>query len=195
LPASNPEEIDVRRHRGDFLAHVPMEGLLSQSKPVVSPDNVVTSFKQLEAAADRLNTISDDLTAPINKLDLAFKDLNLGVPTWVEMEGDIDENGLYWSREVGYAKVRGKWGIALRTRDGDASDPDSESIEKWPFSEGPRTLRLKAIDFLPDLIDAMVNEAKQTSEKIKGKIGRAAEIAEAVLAAKEPTAPSKSRRK
>jgi hypothetical protein len=180
---------------GEVLNLVTLRSILVSEDPSI-PDKVTSSFKLLEAAASRLNAVSDDLSAPIAKLDLAFKDLNLGIPAWVEVEGNFDgDSGTYWYRELGYGKVRGKWCVALRTREGDASDPDDEHEERWPFDEGPRSLRLMAIDFLPALMDAMAKQADETSEQIKGKIGRAVEIANAVIAAKEVSTASKPRRK
>src|SRR2546425_10149850 len=116
------------------------------------PDKAAEAFRKLEASATKLNTVSDELGESITALDAALKRLNLGVPAWTKFAGDFDGNtGSYWARDLGYAKVGGKWGIALRTRDGDAGDPDSEDVERWLFNDAPRALRLQAIDHVPAL--------------------------------------------
>jgi hypothetical protein len=53
----------------------------------------------------------------------------------------------YYYEQVGFAKINGKWSLAIRTVDGDVRDDDD--IESWPFNEAPRGLRVKAVYKLP----------------------------------------------
>jgi hypothetical protein len=76
---------------------------------------VSTSYKQLTAAANELNAVSDELGKFVGALDAALKKLNLGLTTWLRLESREDGSGNYTKRDLGYAKVGGRWGIALRT--------------------------------------------------------------------------------
>ncbi|HXB56128.1 MAG TPA: hypothetical protein VN461_15215, partial [Vicinamibacteria bacterium] len=144
------------------------------------PNKVSTSFQQLKAAAAQLNTISDELAGPVAALDAALKPLNLGISAWVKFAGDFDhDTGDFWTREIGYAKVGAKWGIALRTREGNAADPD-QSIERWPFNEAPRAYRVDAVEKLPDLLETLIKEATATAEKVKGKIAYVQQVVAAI---------------
>jgi hypothetical protein len=152
------------------------------------PDNVSSSFQQLKAVAAELNAVSGELGKTITTLDAALQLLNLGISTWVRITGAInEENGDFWAREIGYAKVGPRWGISLRTREGNARDHD-EVIEKWLFSDAPRPLRIEAVDMLPALLEGLIKEATSTVEKIKGQIGYAQQV---VAAIGGPPAPPK----
>jgi len=119
-------------------------------------------------------------------LDTAFKKLNLGISVWVHIySGDDDRDMSFWSQDLGYAKIGGKWGIALRTVAGDYQNPDEASVEEWLFNESPRHLRLSAIGKIPELLEKLSKEAAETAEKIKGKLAEAQEVAAAVKVASE----------
>ena len=76
--------------------------------------SIRTSFLELAAKATSLNKASDELTRTVGILDTALKKINLGVTTWVAFRNWSDEEGEErGSDQIGYAKVNGKWGIAL----------------------------------------------------------------------------------
>jgi hypothetical protein len=83
----------------------------------------------------------------VNKLDALLKKFNLGVPTWVSFEKSRSDDGNY-QEDIGYAKINGKWGIAIRTIECDFSDPDS-SVAEWQFNDAPRLLRVNAVERFP----------------------------------------------
>jgi len=142
---------------------------------------VQNSFRQLAAAAANLNTVSDDLGKPIAELEAALKKLNLGVVVWTRMEGGNHEYAeAWWSRDIGYAKIGGKWGIALRICSGDFQNPDDDSEEAWQFNEAPRWMRVLGVEHIPTLIEKMVAETNETANKIKAKTAEAKELADAV---------------
>jgi hypothetical protein len=142
---------------------------------------VGAAFQRLSESAAALNTISDELAKPIALIETALKKLNLGVSTWVEFAGSVDNVlGTFWDRSVGYAKVGGKWGIAIRTCRGDFGDePDGE---EWSFNDAPRAYRLEAVDKLPELLEQLVTEATETGEKLRAKIATTTQIANAIIA-------------
>ena len=83
--------------------------------PKTSPSVTMSeACQKLQACAARLHEASDELGRAIADCDAALKKLNLGVTGWVNVVQEENEtNGDYWERGLGYAKVGGKWGIAL----------------------------------------------------------------------------------
>jgi hypothetical protein len=149
---------------------------------------VQTSFLQLSAVASDLNTVSDELGKCVNEIDAALKKLNLGVSVWVAVTGE-DNGPFYWSEDIGYAKIDGKWGIALRTVSGCHPD-DEERSEAWLFNDGPRALRLSAIAKLPEMLKKLSEEAAETTKRVKNKLVEAQAVAAAVRnAAQDPVEP------
>ena len=140
------------------------------------------SFQQLAQAAKNLNSVSDELAKPVESLDAGLKKLNLGVTAWTAMEEGQDEfkPEYWWSRDIGYAKIGGKWGIALRTVSGDDRAPGYEKVEEWLFSDAPRWLRVTGIEHVPALIGKLIEETNKTAARIKERISDAQELAAAV---------------
>lgn len=140
---------------------------------------VSSAFERLSASASSLNAVSDELSKPIAAIDGALKALNLGVTAWVEFAGDVDHNAGYsWERSIGYAKVSGKWGIAISTSSGSFGDEPNEEI--WLFGDAPRSYRLDAVDKLPELIEELVGAADETAKKLRERIGTTSQIAHAI---------------
>jgi len=145
-------------------------------------ERVISSFTKLSSAAKNLNKVSDELGRAITAIDYVLQRLNLGVPTWVKIHGGENPNtGMeYWSRDVGYAKIGNRWGIALCTREGDYSFPDEERREEWLFNDAPRWLRVEGVEKIPDLLEELIKNTEETTEKIKGKIDHAKQLAGAL---------------
>ena len=157
-------------------------------------ERVQSSFTQLSRAANNLNKVSGELGQAIYTIDSLLQRLNLGVPTWVKIHGGEDQQtGMdYWSRDVGYAKVGNKWGIALRTIEGNHNFPDDERCEEWLFGDAPRSMRVEGVEKIPELLEALIKNTEQTTEKIKGKIDHAKQLAVAIAqvsASGPPPAP------
>lgn len=116
--------------------------------------------------------------------DESLKKLNLGVTAWVKVQsrgGSHDRDLSYAIEEIGYAKVNGKWGIALRIRSGDEQQyPNEECIEEWPFNESARAMRLRAIDKIPELIKVLSQAASAVTMELQGKLADAQAVAGAV---------------
>jgi hypothetical protein len=148
---------------------------------VSSPsERTASSYKRLAASADVLQAASDEFSKSISVLDGALKMLDLGISAWERISGiDDDGNGNYWSEDVGYAKVGGIWGISLRVRSG--KHKDEEEHEEWLFNEGPRAMRIGAIDRIPDLLERLVKAADKTTKKVQEKTSQALELAAAIL--------------
>lgn len=148
----------------------------TKKEPEVVPAAVQASFQQLMAAANGLNTASDRLTKTISEIEAVLRPLNIGLHCWVKMGpgwSALDGSSGYY--QLGYAKVNGKWGIALSECD-DFRDED----ETWAFNDAPRHLRLKAIDFIPLLLDALTKKATEATQEITEKTERAAHLVTAL---------------
>jgi hypothetical protein len=147
---------------------------------------VQASYLQLSAVASDLNAISDELGQSVSEIDAALKKLNLGISVWVEIHSSTDDDLDYYRESVGYAKVDGKWGIALTTESGNHNYVDQDKVEQWLFNDGPRKLRLDAIEKLPEVLKNLSEEAVRTTDKIKSRLAEAKEVAAAVKNAAEP---------
>lgn len=111
---------------------------------------------------DRVSA-SGELARPVASLQKSLQFLNLGVACWTRISGGEDEDLNFWRQEVGYARVKGVWCLALRTSEGNQNYPDSDDVEMWPFNEAPLYLRIKAVDKLPELIESLVSAAEATA--------------------------------
>lgn len=139
-------------------------------------------FKDLADSSLRLNSSSDELSKAIRPIDAALKKLNLGVSAWYAYRGsDPDQEGNYSFRRIGYAKVGGKWGLALSTDSGNAYD-ESDNYEQWLFNDAPRSMRIEALEYIPDLLEQLVKESNKVAEDLQKKAKHAHELAEKISA-------------
>lgn len=152
-------------------------------KQVPLNERVQTSFQILAEKATHLNQVSDELTKPIETLDAELKQLGLGISAWIIIHHDRSEyTDCWYSEELGYTKLNNRWGIALRTSSGDYNDPENDTCHEWHFADSPRSLRIKAVDHLPALLDELSEEAVKMASAIRAKT----EIADQVVAAVRP---------
>jgi hypothetical protein len=152
------------------------------SKEETLSSRAQTSYQKLATAAVTLNTTSDQLGKVIVELDAALKALNLGISSWVSFNEWTDENGSDYScDQLGYSKVGGKWGIALRSLSGNYNFPEDTSVDgPWLFNDAPRALRIPAIDKVPELLEKLTKDAVATTEKINEKLHQSRELAKAI---------------
>jgi hypothetical protein len=134
---------------------------------------ISSSYQQLTAAATELNAVSDELGKFVTALDVALRKLNLGIATWLRLESREDGSGNYTKRDLGYAKVGNKWGIALRAMSGNHNVLDESNVEEWLFNDAPRALRIESVEKLPDLFESLVKEADAATKQIKSKTNQA----------------------
>lgn len=130
-------------------------------------------FTELKAAAQRLNRVSDVLAKSVVDLDAQLKELHLGIPAWVLLE-HVTNKGTGDSRrhELGYAKVGGKWGVAIKTTSMNLNESaDSMQDERWLFADSPRQLRMLAIGRLPLLLEALTKAADELTAEIQKRLG------------------------
>jgi hypothetical protein len=143
-------------------------------------ETVAEFYRELAATATTLNTASDELGKSISALDSALKKLNLGITTWMPIGGNETSDGSYDIVYLGYAKIKGTWGIALSLVSGHNSMPEPHEDESWLFNDAPRALRVNGVDQLQELFKKLISEVNDTTAKIQDKTQRARNIANAV---------------
>ncbi|MCY4659086.1 MAG: hypothetical protein OXF93_04630 [Acidobacteria bacterium] len=133
-------------------------------------ERVSKAFGTLASSAAELNTVSDELAVPIRAIDAVLQKLNLGVSEWVPFWTQrSDEHEYVQQRSLGYGKISGDWGLAIRTYAGFYAD-DQPSVEEWLFNDAPRSYRLEAVEKIPDLLDALSETARKTTQDLKAKV-------------------------
>jgi hypothetical protein len=154
-------------------------------------ESIKSFVQQLPAAAASLNFASDELAKSVNDLDAILKRFSLGVPAWVTFASYGAEPS-YHMDSIGYAKVGGRWGLAIRTVDGDERAPEDD-VEQWLFSDAPRHLRVRAADKIPDLLEELIARAAETAKSITEKASDVRAVTTAMSAALEDTAQKTSK--
>jgi hypothetical protein len=122
-------------------------------------------------------------------MDAALKKLNLGVSVWVSVRSDQDEFS-FWVEELGYEKVSGKWGIALRRISGQHGAEDEAGGDTWLFNDAPRALRLVAIGKIPELLEQLSVDSAKAAADITKSLINVQKIAAVVKRAAEKPAPA-----
>ena len=157
------------------------ESLLSPSikktESLLSP-SIKSAFDKLTIAAKSLNGESDRLSKIVSDLEAPLKKLNVGLVTWVDIQpssSSFDGTERY-TNQIGYAKIGGKWCIALRSVTEFCNGADDD-VEEWSFYDAPRYLRLKAVDCIPKLLVALGDEAEKFTSKITETIEVAQQLA------------------
>jgi len=141
---------------------------------------VQSCFRQLTTAAADLNVVSDELGKSITELDNSLKKLNLGISVWVSFASNDQTNGDWISDEIGYAKVNGKWGIAIRIVTGNYGWGEDQVREEYVFNEAPRAMRLRAISKIPELLQKLSEKAAEMTKRLKEKLSDAQAVSQAV---------------
>jgi hypothetical protein len=144
------------------------------------PPDLSKSFQRLAESAARLNDASDELSKAIAPIETVLKKLNLGISKWHTFAGGHpDQDGDVWSSEIGYAKVSGKWCVALAERSGNIQSPDYyDSSSEWAFNDAPRQLRIRAVKEIPKLLEALIEEADKVTSALETETTRAQELGE-----------------
>jgi hypothetical protein len=141
---------------------------------------IQTHFQALASVATSLNLASDELTKSVSVLDEALKKLNVGLTAWVSFRTRTVREEQYDEDQIGYCKVDGKWGIALRRSWGDYNREDFGEEGPWLFNDAPRELRIMAADTIPDVIEALGKAASETTRKVQEKARVVGELASAI---------------
>lgn len=147
-------------------------------------EKIQTYFKVLSSVAPTLNTASDELTKAVSVLDENLKKLNVGLTAWVTFRSRVAHPSMrdeeYDDDQIGYGKVDGKWGIALRRIWGNYAMEEFGAEGPWLFNDAPREMRLLGVDKIPELIEALGKEASETTKKVRDTTKQVNDLAAAV---------------
>jgi hypothetical protein len=143
---------------------------------------IQTNFQALSSIAGSLNAASDELTRTVGILDESLKRLNIGLSVWVQFSSVSfeDEPEQYDEGQIGYCKVKGTWGIALRRIWGHQAFDRYNEDGPWLFNDAPRAMRLQSVDKIPRIIEELAKEAVDTTKRIEAKTKEVRDLAEAV---------------
>jgi hypothetical protein len=165
---------------------------MSEGRAITATERIAASYKRLASSAATLNNVSDEFGRPVEAIERAVRQLNIGVEAWEKIRGsdnDGDEN--YWQEYVGFAKINGTWRIGLSKVEGNHTLPEREENETWAFDDAPRSLRISAIDKLPDLVEKLIEAANKTARKMQSKVNDVLALANAVTDAAKELSPKK----
>lgn len=153
--------------------------------PLGKPDVLTrlrSSYETLSSSARSLNNVSEELSKIGAAMDAAIKKLNLGVEAWATIASWSDEEMPWMSYEeqLGYAKLEGKWGLAIQSVECDQEADETTVTQQWLFADAPREKRILAIDRLPELIEALNKQACQLHDRMAKKVTDASSILDAL---------------
>jgi len=149
-------------------------------------DRVRKLIEQFPAAASNLNNATDKLGKSVGRIEAVLKKYSLGVPTWVTFNGSPDTTPSYYHEDLGYTKISGKWGIAIRTVSGDLRSDEGDRVECYLFNDAPRLLRVLAISKIPDLLAALLESAAAMSKDLTDKAAEVDALASAIDGTTDP---------
>ena len=111
-----------------------------------------TSFQNLAESANTLNKESDKFSNTIEAIDEALNRLSPGVSAWVTVSSipDEQEQFFFYEERLGFAKTDARWGLSLSRVEVNANDGTEDVKDAWLFNHAPRSMRLRAIDHIPD---------------------------------------------
>jgi hypothetical protein len=143
----------------------------------IDPGPFIATTPELVVTARRLATASTQLSEAVAPLEAYLKELNLGVEAWVPSAAP--------EYEFGYAKVEGRWGVAIRET--------AVSRFTWLFAQAPRPARLAGLSAVPALLEQLNASALALALAIEDRLKQnrtrtleeAAADARAAVAAKE----------
>jgi hypothetical protein len=162
--------------------HPKKEGIMASSVPA-------ELLKQLSSASEALNNVSDIFNEQIKVIEDALASYNIGVSAWVqafvESYEDCDRDGrvmgiIETGYTVGYQKWAGRWSLMVASECDYGRPPDYPDRTEWVLRDAPRDIRLKAIDAIPKLIEALIAEANRLAAEVTKKTTEARMLAASI---------------
>jgi hypothetical protein len=121
------------------------------TEPVTRWQVLVRQVTALEKLSTRLYEDTDALTEGIRLVEDVLRRLSLGVEAWIPLDGDWD---------LGYAKYESSWRLVVLSKS-----------DELLLEHASRVRRLAALEKLPELFDALTEEVRDTTERIKKALG------------------------
>jgi hypothetical protein len=156
--------------------------------PDVTSESTLSHLERLSAAAHSLNQLSDELTKQVLAIEETLNKLNLGVEAKVNGPNlSESEDGLYthWLR-ISYGKLAGKWGLLVEELSEDVQNSDRDSYAGWAFKDAPRDYRMKVVDKIPELLEALCKKSVEVAAEINKKVQFARTLVSTISAKPQP---------
>jgi hypothetical protein len=153
----------------------------TKTSAIPPAERIGKSYKKLASITPGLHSAAEELSKTIDALNESLYILSLDVSAWHAIAQNEDENGHYWSRSIGYTKLKHQWGIALREASGHKDD-NIHNEQVWAFSKAPPWMVIESIAKLPDLFETLIERVNDTTEKLKARTKQANELVAAVNA-------------
>ena len=151
----------------------------SVSVRLLDETKLQNSLQELASSAHNLNSLSDQLTKQVTEVESSLNKMAIGLTAYVNTEQWSDETGDHYDIwRLCYEKHSGKWGLTITHLWGYESDPEGES-ETWPFRDAPREHRLKAVEKIPELVEALVKKSNDFASDISAATSYAEGLAAA----------------
>jgi len=154
----------------------------------------VVNLSELTPLAKELNQTTNEINGIISTVNEKLAALNLGVEAWLDPSttskipaADMTVTHLHRSTAstpvLGYAKLEDAWQLAIKEEkiiyqwNDDAREEEEVSEDSYrPLLKASRDVRLRALEQLPQLLDAL----KRQGEAVMKTIARARKAAEAL---------------
>jgi len=151
----------------------------------MTKNNLSSIFSSLESQANALNRASDTANQTLIDAEEKLISLNIGVEQWfpkalesTDADGGINphETTEHIEDILGFARVEGKWCFAVKKikrvsgfYEGDMGCPyENQYIEAKPapLLKQSRSLRINAIEVLPEFLEQILEHVSQKLEKL-----------------------------
>lgn len=133
----------------------------------MTDDELAKTLGEARARATELHAMTDIFNERIVALEQTFKSLNLGV----EAEVPLDDES---KKLLAFAKDRGEF--RLLVVDKAAVSVQDILAKRTPLIHASRSVRVKAVELLPVLLLAMIQEVDRQIESVSGAIEKADEV-------------------
>jgi len=145
----------------------------------------MSDLKDLEPLSKRINAASDALNAALESIQQKLNNFALGVEVWLlyqhqELGREILEHGDSEFRtlrafELGYGRLGDGWALLVRTVDyaqrcgpeGWDGTGDEVEVHRKPLLRESRQRRVRAVELIPDLIDALKGSATSVIDAVE----------------------------
>jgi hypothetical protein len=133
----------------------------------------------LTETSKKINAATKLLNGAVDQFNDALKRLNLGVPVWVHVSSAEPTNNICEVEELGYAKVKGTWGVSIRLIvEGLGPEPD---VTEWHFADAPRDMRIRAAKCFATLLKGLNDESLKVAARMEEDAAEVEEMSSSIF--------------
>ncbi len=133
-------------------------------------------LSELKKSASELNAGTETVNSVLASVETQLTKMNLGFEVWVpdSLTSIQISEYKYQDTELGFAKIGTHWSLAVRVREGkrDALSGDFDWYAlpipgSTRLLDAPRQVQIKALQHIPELLEALTSKADEAAAKIK----------------------------